>query len=251
MEDYQVTNLSDQTQKILKPFLQDILAYCKEDILSISVIGSAVTKDFHPKYSDINTLMIVKEIKVSLFDFIAILGKRYGKKKVCAPLIMTNAYIKGSLDVFPLEFLEMKLIHQLVYGNDVFKDMQVKKADVRLQCERELKGKLQHICQSYIKAMGNRTVLTKLFAGLHSRYFPVLRGLLFLYDQKIPQGKGDVIFALEKCFNIDMSVYRKLMEISANNTCPSSDVLREIFEKLYHLLETVIKKVDEFEIKPV
>lgn len=86
MEDYQVTNLSDQTQKILKPFLQDILAYCKEDILSISVIGSAVTKDFHPKYSDINTLMIVKEIKVSLFDFIAILGKRYGKKKgVCPP----------------------------------------------------------------------------------------------------------------------------------------------------------------------
>ena len=139
MENIKTANLSEQVQKNIEPFLLDILNHCKEDVISIYVIGSAVTKDFHPKYSDINTLLVVKEIKVPLFDFIATLGKRYGKKRVRAPLIMTRDYIDRSLEVFPLEFLEMKLIHQLVYGEDVLKNISIGKADVRLQCERDLK----------------------------------------------------------------------------------------------------------------
>jgi len=251
MEDLKLTNLSDQTQKIIEPFLVDILTHCKEDISSIYVIGSAVTKDFHPKYSDINTVIVVKAIKVPFFDFIATLGKRYGKRRIRAPLIMTRDYINRSLEVFPLEFLEMKLIHQLVYGDDVLKDIKIEKADIRLQCERELKGKLQHLCQGYIKAMGNKTVLTDLFVGSLSGYFPAIRGILFLYDQKIPREKSDVLYALEEYFGIDMSVYRKLLEIRAKSAYPPVEVLKEIFENLYRVLDTIIKKVDEFEIKPV
>lgn len=250
MEDLTLTNLSDQTQKVLEPFLRDILGHCKEDIVSISVIGSAVTKDFHSKHSDINTLIVVKEVKVSFFDFIATLGKRYGKKRIRAPLLMTRDYIDRSLEVFPLEFLEMKLIHQTVYGNDILKDIRIEKSDVRLQCEREFKGKLQHLCQGYIKAMGNRTALTELLTGSLSGYFPALRGLLFLYDQKIPREKGEVLFTIEKCFNVDTSVYRKLFEIRSNDVYPPVETLREIFENLYRVFNIIIKKVDEFEIKP-
>ncbi len=251
MEDLKLSDPSEQARGTIEPFLRDILTHCKEDIISIYVIGSAVTKDFHPKYSDINTLIVVKETKVAFLDFIAALGKRYGKKKIRAPLIMTRDYINRSLEVFPLEFLEMKLIHQLVYGEDVLKDVKIEKADVRLQCKRELKGKLQHICQGYIKAMGNRTALTDLFVGSLSGYFPVLRGMLFLYDQKIPRERSEVLFALERYFDIDIGVYKKLLEIRSKDVYPPLDVLREIFENLYRVLDTVIKKADEFEIEPV
>lgn len=250
MENIKTANLSEHAQKNIEPFLLDILNHCKEDVVSIYVIGSAVTKDFHPKYSDINTLLVVKEIKVPLFDFIATLGKRYGKKRVRAPLIMTRDYIDRSLEVFPLEFLEMKLIHHLVYGEDVLKDIPIEKADVRLQCERELKGKLQHICQGYIKAMGNTSALTDMFTGSLSGYFPEFHGILFLFGQKIPREKGDVLSAVENFFDIDLGVYRKLLEIKSQDIHPSAASLKEIFEKLYLVLDTIIKKVDEFEIKP-
>ncbi|MBV6518719.1 MAG: hypothetical protein DCC43_06425 [Candidatus Brocadia sp.] len=250
MQDFTLTNLSDQVKKTLEPFLRDIFGHCKEDVLSLYVIGSAVTKDFHPRHSDINTLLVVNQVNIPLFDYIAILGKRYGKKKIRAPLIMTHDYIIRSLEVFPLEFLEMKLVHLLVYGSDVLKDIRIGKADIRHQCERELKGKLQHLCQGYIRAMGSRKALTDVFVGSLSGYFPVLRGLLFLYDQRIPQGKNEVLSAMEQCFTIDMSVYRTLLGLRVNDTCPSLDTLREIFEKLYRILDIVIKKVDEFEITP-
>lgn len=250
MEDIKISNLPEQTRKIVKSFLLDILTHCKEDIVSIYVIGSAVTKDFHTKYSDINTLVVVKETKAPFLDFIATLGKHYGKKRIHAPLIMTRDYINRSLEVFPLEFLEMKLINQLVYGEDVLKDIKIEKADVRLQCERELRGKLQQICQGYIRSMGNKTALTDLFVGSISGYFPVFHGILFLCNQKIPKEKTDVLYALEGLFGIDMSVFKKLLEIRAKDVYPSVEVLREIFENLYHVLDAVIKKVDEFEIKP-
>ena len=249
MEDLKLSNVPLQAQKVIEPFFLDILSHNKEDIVSLYIIGSAVTKDFHPKYSDINTLIVVKETKVPFFDFIATLGKRYGKKRIRAPLIMTKDYINRSLEVFPLEFLEMKLIHQLVYGDDVLKDIKIERTDIRLQCERELKGKLQHLCQGYIKVMGSKTKLTDLFVGSLSGYFPIFRGILFLYDQKIPKDKGNVLYALNECCNVDLDVFKRILDIRSKNIYPPFEILKDIFENLYRVLDAIIKKVDEFEIK--
>ncbi len=249
MDDLKLYSLPAQTQTVIEPFLKDILAKYKEGIISIYIIGSAVTKDFHPKYSDINTVIVVKGIEIPFYDFIASLGKRYGKKKIRAPIIMTRDYINRSLEVFPLEFLEMKLIHQLVYGDDVLKDIKIEKADIRLQCERELKGKLQHLCQGYIKAMGNKMTLTDLFVGSLSGYFPLFRGILFLYNHEIPKEKGDVLHAINECCGVDMKVYRNLLDIRSRNFYPPLEALKEVFKNLYRVLDTITKKVDEFRIE--
>jgi len=63
MEDLKLSNIPPNIQTIIEPFLLDVLTNYKENIISIYIIGSAVTKDFHPKYSDINTLIVVKENK--------------------------------------------------------------------------------------------------------------------------------------------------------------------------------------------
>jgi len=249
MEDLNLSHLSEETQKRTEPFLLDILSHCKEDIISIYVIGSAVTRDFDIKHSDINTSIIVKDVKVSLFDFIASLGKRHGKKKLHAPLVITRNYIDRSLEVFPLEFLEMKLIHHLVYGEDALQDIKIEKADVRLQCERELKGRLQLLCQGYIRAMGKKSLLKDLFIGALSGYFPIFRGILFLYDQKIPREKNDVIYALQNCCHIKIDMFTRLLTIRAKNLNPPKAELKEIFEELYCEIDALAKKIDAFEIK--
>ena len=251
MEDLKLSNIPAQAQTVIEPFLKDILANYKEDIISIYIIGSAITKGFHPKYSDINTVIVVKGIKIPFYDFIASLGKRYGKKKIRAPLIMTPDYINRSREVFPVEFLEMKLIHQLVYGDDVLKDIKIEKADIRLQCERELKGKHQHLCQGYIKAMGDKRTFTDLLVGSLSGYFPLFRGVLFLYDHEIPKEKGDVLHALNECCDVDMNVFRNIMDIRSHNFYPPFEALKEVFKNLYHVLDAITKKVDEFKIEHV
>ena len=249
MEDLNLSQIATQAGKIIGPFFADTVNHCKEDIVSMYVIGSAVTKDFYPKSSDINTLIIVKTIKISFFDFISLMGKRYGKKGVSAPLIMTPDYISRSLEVFPLEFLEMKLIHQLVYGEDILSAIIIEKADARMQCERELKGKLQTLCHGYIKTMGDRKALGELLTGSLSGFFPVFRGILFLYGQEIPREKGNVLSVLEKCCNRNTLVFKRLLDIRHTGVYPALEELKELFRGLYLELDTLAREVDEFEAK--
>lgn len=249
MEKLNLSELPAETKGNVESFLLDILSYHKENITSIYLIGSAITKDFDLKHSDINTLIIVKEIKVSFFDFIASLGKRYGKKKLHAPLLMTKNYIDRSLAEFPLEFFDMKLNNQLVYGEDILKDIMIEKTDVRTQCERELKSSLQQICQGYIRAMGNKTILKDLFKGIISGYFPVFRGVLFLYDQKIPKEKSNVLNAIQDCCNIKIDPFIRLLTIKAKDLNPSMEEIKEIFEELYHEVDILAGKIDEFKLK--
>jgi len=249
MDGLNLSHTSIQAGKVVEPFFTDTINHCKEDIVSLYVIGSAVTKDFHPKHSDINTLIIVKTIKFTFFDFISLMGKRYGKKGVRAPLIMTPDYINRSLEVFPLEFLEMKLIHQLVYGEDILSAINIEKADARVQCERELKGKLQTLCHGYIRTMGDRIKLSELLTGSLSGFFPVFRGILFLYGQEIPREKGDVLSALEKYRNKDSRVFKRLLDIRRSGVRPPLDELKELFRGLYLELDGLAREVDEFEAK--
>ncbi|MGQ3685821.1 MAG: hypothetical protein ACUBOA_12580 [Candidatus Loosdrechtia sp.] len=248
MEELTLSDIPEGVKKSIEPFLRDILAHHKEDIVSLYIIGSAVTRDFNVTYSDINTLIIVKEVKILFFDFISSLGKRYGKKKIRAPLVITPDYISRSLHEFPLEFLEMKLVHQLAYGNDILKEIKIEKADVRFQCERELKGRLENLCQCYIQAMGDRKILTDLFTRTLSGYFPIFHGILFLYDHKPLKIKMDVLCALEKYLQTDMGAFKKLLEIKANNIRPPLETLKEIFKNLYYLIDDMARKMDEFKI---
>ena len=123
MENLNLSYLPAEIKKNVASFFLDILSHHKENIVSIYLTGSAITKDFDVKHSDINTLIVVKEIKVTFFDFIASLGKQYGKKKLHAPLVMTKNYIERSLAEFPLEFLDMKHNNQLAYGEDILKNI--------------------------------------------------------------------------------------------------------------------------------
>ena len=72
-------------------------------------------------------------------NFVAQIGKKYGKRKIRAPIIMTYGYLQSSLEVFPIQFLNMKTINELAYGEDVLKDINIEKSDLRLVCEKRIK----------------------------------------------------------------------------------------------------------------
>ena len=59
---------------------------------------------------------------------------------ISAPLIMTPDYIQKSLDVFPVEFLNFRLIHHTLLGKDILGELEIDRGNMQRQCEREIKG---------------------------------------------------------------------------------------------------------------
>jgi len=94
-------NIKDEALTKFKPFLDIVLDKYKDKIHSIHITSSALTDDFNSSTSDINSIIVLNKMDLKFLEDFAPLGKKFGKKQVSSPLIMTPEYIHSSLDVFP------------------------------------------------------------------------------------------------------------------------------------------------------
>lgn len=229
----------------IKPFFQEILGKYHENIHSIYVTGTAITDDFDIKRSDVNSIFVLKDMDLKFLKLIAPLGKKYSRQKVAAPLIMTPMYIRTSLDVFPIEFLNFKLIHAAVFGDDILKDTEIGRINLRLQCEREVKTKLIWLRQGYISAQGDKKLLTEGFVNSITGYIPLFRGIIALFGKEPPVSQSDVITALSEASGINTGIFVKVLREKHERIKLSIEDLNTIFEDYYAATEQLGRMIDE------
>ncbi len=245
MPNVNLAKLNPVAREKIKPFLEEILNKYLGKIHSIHVTGTCITDDFDIKRSDVNSIFVLKEMDLKFLELIAPLGKKYGKNKVAAPLIMTPEYIERSLDVFPIEFLNFKLIHATAFGDDIFKNIEINRMDLRHQCERELKTKLIWLRQGYISSLGNRKILTDDFVNSISGYIPLFRGIIVLLGKEPPVRQVEVITALAEASGISTDVFAKVLRKKHEKIKLSIEELNTIFEDYYAAIEKLGKIVDD------
>lgn len=230
----------------IEPFFKEILdGY--ENIHSFHVVGSALTDDFVPNVSDMNSVVVLKEMDLAFLDKVAHLGKKYRKKGIAAPLIMTPEYIQRSLDVFPIEFLNFKLIHETVFGQDIFSELEIAKSDLRMQCEREIKSKLIWLRQSFISSMGDRKLLLENITASISGFIPLFRGIIFLMGQEPPKGSHPVVSTLGSMSHFQADIFEKIHDIKHKKYKPSKTEIESIFEEYYQASETIGRVVNDLQ----
>ncbi|MBI5140864.1 MAG: hypothetical protein HZA20_01565 [Nitrospirae bacterium] len=227
-----------------RPFITDVIALDGNRIHSIHIIGSAATDEYVPDISDINTLLVLSTMDFQMLDGIASLGKKYARKLVKSPLLMTPDYIGNSLDVFPVEFLNISLIHKTVYGEDVFASVQVSNADLRLQCERDIKAKLVGLRQGYISSMGDTKYLAEGFASSFSGYLQLFRGILRLHGNTPPVSNREVLSSLHQATGVEVDSFMFVLEHRHTRKTPTAQELKNAFTGYYRTIEQLGELVD-------
>jgi hypothetical protein len=230
-------NLKDAIIERFKPFQDEILNRYKDNIHSITITGSAVTEEFMPGKSDVNSVFVLREMDVNFLELLATLGKKYRKKRIAAPLIMTPEYIMNSLDVFPLEFLNIKLLHKTILGEDLFRNLEINRSNLRLQCERELKVRLIGLRQGYISCLGNSKMLMDMFIQSFSGYIPLFKGIILLLGKEPPVANPDVLTVLEEVSGINSSVFKTVLKQKKQKTKLMMEQLNTIFQDYYAAIE--------------
>ena len=230
-----------------KPFLEAVLDRYRDIIHSIHIVGSALTPDYDPKTSDINSVIVLDKMDLKLLEGLAPLGKKFGKKRIAAPLIMTPEYIRNSLDVFPIEFSNIKLLHHTVFGEDIFRDVVIEKSDLRNQCERELKVKLISLRQSYISAAGDTKILNRGFIESIVGYIPLFKAIIVLLGKQVPQKNDEVLAVLEVATGVQMDAFKKVLIQKKRKAKLSIDQLNLVFEDYYKTIEKLGEITDALE----
>ena len=226
------------------PYLRELLALYPGEIRSVVIYGSAVGKNYLPKRSDINSAVIIDAIGVPqerrALKMIAH-GHRQG---IATPLFFTPAYMVSSLDVFPIEFLEIKENHVLVFGEDWWAARDIDQKNLRLFCEHEIKGKFFRIRQAYLEQGLKAGALQLLLKESLNALIPIFRNLIRLKNRAVNLDKNAVVRALSESYSLDSRVFEDILRHQTTGLRASGAQVEELFAKYLVEIEKLVQAVD-------
>lgn len=216
-----------------------------ESLKSVIVYGSSVVGDTTKKYSDINVLVLVDRLDFEALKKAAPWVQRWMKHGHPAPFFFTADRIQRAGDVFPLEFLDIKDVHRVVYGADPFDRFTADPKKLRHELEYELRGKLIHLRERYMAAAGREKEVRVLLAEALSPITALFKGVLRLTGDPVPAKKEDVWAAVHRRAAVDSSVLREILELRDGRAARNFRS-EETFRRLLESMENVVAFVDGF-----
>ncbi|MBN1930896.1 MAG: hypothetical protein JW786_04720 [Desulfobacterales bacterium] len=235
-------------EEIFSEITKDFKETFGNDLLSIILYGSGADGSYQPGKSDLNFLIILSETGINHLEK-AIKTVRYWKKrKVATPFFMTESYIMSSLDSYPIEFLDMKKNHVLIFGEDILNRLSFNPHYIRLQCERELKGKILHLREGFIETQGQEKQLRNLIKISLKAFIAIFRALLSLKDKDIPRERRKIIISTAKEFSINPDIFLKCLDIREEIDNFSSSDVQTIFKAYLNEVVKLSELIDKFEI---
>jgi predicted nucleotidyltransferase len=244
--------MTEEIMRRAEVVANDCKAAFGDDLVSVILYGSAVTTEYDAKRSDLNFLVLLSEKGIERLYLAHDLVAKWRKHRVSTPLFLTKAYIESSLDTFPIEFLNIKRNHKLILGEDVLEGMSFKKDFIRMQCERELKGKLLLLRERYVETKGRPKVLKELIAASVPTFIFVFKGLLYLLNKEIPETKQETVTILAQELDLSEALFSSLLQIEAGSLKPSSREIEDIFQRYLQQIRALALLMDEkdFESSP-
>jgi len=240
--------LREEVREQLKSFAEKIGTELGDNLESITVVGSSLTEDFRPGQSDINTVLVLKKQTADLLNVLSGMARWMSKRRLSAPLLMTAAYIERSRDVFGIEFLDFQLIHQTISGDDPFAKLGFAKADVRLQCERELKATLIRLRQGYISSAGRKKLIRDILVSAAGGLTPLLRAMLWLKDKDRSRQAEKVFTKAAVEFSINADSLITAIKWRHEKIRLSDEKIATVFESIYTTVEQLALIVDKLEV---
>ena len=212
---------------------------------SIILYGSAASGSYIPKKSDINFLIVLTEEGINELHRSFKTVEQWHRRNVSTPLFLTKAYISSSLDSFPIELLNMQKSYQVVYGEDVLKELSFEKNHLRLQCERELKGKLLQLRQAYLESRGKPRNLISIIKNSLTAFISIFRALLFLKDSDIPAEPKSVFSIVAQELGVAEQTFVELLTVKEGTVKLSSGALTTLFEDYIKEIRALVYTVDQ------
>jgi len=239
-----MVKIPERPEHIFEDFTADLKTFLKDNLVSVILFGSGAKKDYIPGKSDINFLIVVSDTAIESLESISPVVSKWKKKRVATPLIMTKADLCSSVDSYPIEFINMERHYRVVFGEDVLKGLEFKPDDVRLQCEREVKGKSFLLIQRFLETEGNPRRLKELIAASITAFISVFNALLFLKGIPIPDNKREVVRETALHYGIDIDVFFKCIDIREGILDFSKTEVRNIFNSYLKEARGLIDRID-------
>ena len=222
-------------QKKITQYIQELIRIHQDDIISIYTYQSL----------KLNICVVFKNLDFSVLKKSLQIVNKGIRNKTNAPLFLTREHIQTSSDTFPIEFLEMKEHHTLLYGEDVLGSLEIEPSHIRFICEQQLKGKLIRIRQAYLEIGLRKKGMEALVKESFESLFPVFRGLLRLKDITPAINRHECIKQLSESFQINSDLFLSLLDDTKNDEKIAGESIEDFLKKYILEIEKLSMVADK------
>jgi len=244
----QLINL-DKIQEYARTHLGDYVAGLDTELGSrvkgVSVYGSATGPDFIPKKSNVNLVVVLDNLDEEVLTRVLDVVKWGMNKGIVPPLMLTPEDIRASLDVFPIEFMEIRDSHVVIAGEDFFSSIEVEREHLRLECESQLKAAVLRTRQAYLeigwRKKGAEEVLTTSLTSL----IALFRAMLRLKGVAPPRNKAEVVQSVGAAFGVNTGIYMSILRDRAGDEIIEGEAAHEVLARYIDGITLLAGKIDE------
>ncbi len=233
----------------LAPWVKAMQRESGADFRALYLYGSALTPRFVAEQSDVNLLLVLAELSFERLETLArsvwALQKASPGVKKVVPLVLTEAQIRRSADVFPAEFLDLVGRRALLAGHDTLAGLDVGLHNLRHQCEYELRSKLIGLRQAYLLAGEGPGTAQRLLVQAAGGLAAVLRQLLVLAVETPPDDADALVSAVAQRYNVDSTALGAPFAARRRPDADSAGAAAQ-FAALLVALEALIGAVDAY-----
>lgn len=220
---------SPQTiQETLSRWCGDLASALDGSLQSIVLFGGLAKGEFVPEQSDVNMLVVLRTVDVAVLDRAAPYVRQGRLEFGLSAMLMTEADVCDSAEIFPIKFLDMQRRHKLLWGEDLFKKINVARGNLRLRCEQELRNLSLRLRQSYIQGTDRPELIQNALNRAISSLLVNIGVLLELKTGRPADTKQDAL-ANAGQLGIPVEPLSRVWALKRGEFQPGSEELKKLF----------------------
>jgi hypothetical protein len=240
--------MSQDLDQTLRQFTQDVKEIYADTLLALILYGSAASGDYVAGRSNINLLVLLMEVTPDELRKCTGYLPGWHKQGISTPLFVDPPYVRCSVDVFPMEFLDMKQRYRLLFGQDFLQGIELDLEHLRFQCEQELKGKMLKLRQLYLEKSDSEKQLGTLLVKSISSFTVHFRAMLHLKGTSPPHSVEDIFVSISQ-FGLSTEAIRNVYRLRLGAITLGLAELNLLFRDYLHEIQAAVNFVDKIDVR--
>lgn len=204
-----------------------------DNLVSAFVHGDCLMEGFSALESPWTVSFILKSNSVEDMLPLQKLTQKAKYENIQFNHVFSRFEIKSSQDVFPLEFLHIKSKNVTLCGEEPLTNFSPNLTELRMECERELRGLLVHMRRAFLYIKEDRNP-QGIFVRSTPTLLPLLYGVYFLATGNYPESHEQVYAMFPNV---------RIPEMSKDNNVVLNNV-----NKYIEAVTTIVNQVDAMKV---
>jgi hypothetical protein len=150
--------------------------------------------------------------------------------------------LQGSTDVFPIESLDVKRAHRVLFGNDPVADLDIPMNLHRVQVERDLRLLLLRLRQHVLHAGNNEIEYTTILKKTASGAMTLLRHTLLAFGEEPPAEAPELFARIAVATGADAGAFQAAYGFHEGEGLSEDSFT--VYDRYIHALEKVVIAMD-------